>query len=440
MIKRLMTALAISPGRGKALSIAALSFAVTACVFGQDGPASAPPPPPPSAPPPAPAPVPGELDLAGAVKTVLGDLGQQIGPASGAARTVVVDPLLDGKTGQQTNGSLRVHQLVSESLPGLLPQVALIPFDAANTSQARLVASGTLTPMGEPGRYRLSLALSDRTSGIVVAQSAAMFRQDDLGSVPTRFYGDSPSLVRDRSIEGYLRTAETEKGKAADALYIEQLPTAALLSAALEAYNAERWEEALNFYNAAVQRKDGQQLRTFNGVYLANIQLGRMKEAEQAFGKIAALGLATNNLSVKLLFTPGTTDFWADPKVNSVYPMWLRQIARAARASGSCLNVVGHTSKSGTDEVNDKLSQDRASIIRTRLNQEVAGLSARLGVQGVGSHENLVGTGADDATDALDRRVEFKVVGCDAAGRPVVVAPPAPVAQPATAPPSSPKP
>ena len=31
---------------------------------------------------------------------------------------------------------------------------------------------------------------------------------------------------------------------------------------------------------------------------------------------------------------------------------------------------------------------------------------------GVGSREKLVGTGTDDVRDALDRRVEFKVVPC----------------------------
>lgn len=381
-----------------------------ACTFGHNSPAE-------SAPAPAPspvvsaAPVPSELDLAGAVKAVLADLGQQLGP-SGTERTLVLDPLLDGKTGQQTNGSLQVQQLVLASIPSDVPQVKLLPFDAANTEQARLVGSGTLTALEQAGRYRLSVALSDRSSGIVVAQAAAMFSQSDLGTMPTRFYGDSPSLVRDRSVEGYLKTAQTQKGSAADALYIEQVPTAALLSAALEAYNAERWQDALKLYGAAVQRKDGQQLRTFNGIYLANIQLNQLKEAEEAFGKIAALGLATNNLSVKLLFTPGTTDFWADPKVNGVYPMWLRQIARAAKKSGSCLNIVGHTSRSGSDEVNERLSLERATLIRTRLNQEVPGLSAKLQVHGLGSRENLVGTGADDATDALDRRVEFKVVAC----------------------------
>ncbi len=31
---------------------------------------------------------------------------------------------------------------------------------------------------------------------------------------------------------------------------------------------------------------------------------------------------------------------------------------------------------------------------------------------GVGSRETIVGTGRDDATDALDRRVEFKPLAC----------------------------
>lgn len=375
------------------------------CVFGHEAPPPSPPPPPP---PPA---VPQEHDLVSGVNAVLTDLSEQLGPKGTMERTLVFDPMLDGKTGQQTDGSTKVHHTLNQALPGVITQVKLLPFDPTNTAQARLVGTATVTALSD-ARYRLSVAISDRTSGIVVAQAAVAFKQADLGALPTKFYTDSPSLVRDRSVEGYLRTAETEKGKAADALYIEQVPTASLLTQALDAYNAERWEEALQLYTSAVQRPDGQQLRAFNGLYLANVQLDRMKEAEEAFGKIAALGLATNNLSVKLLFTPGTTEFWADPKVNGVYPMWLRQIARAANQGGSCLTIVGHTSKTGTVEVNDRLSLERAKIIRTRLNQEVPGITNRIGVRGVGSRENLVGVGADDASDALDRRVEFKVTEC----------------------------
>ena len=50
--------------------------------------------------------------------------------------------------------------------------------------------------------------------------------------------------------------------------------------------------------------------------------------------------------------------------------------------------------------------------VRERLERESATLSKRLRASGVGFSENLIGTGADDASDALDRRVEFKVVAC----------------------------
>jgi class 3 adenylate cyclase len=39
---------------------------------------------------------------------------------------------------------------------------------------------------------------------------------------------------------------------------------------------------------------------------------GRAADAESAFGRIVAIGLVTNNLAVKFLFRPGSTDFWPD--------------------------------------------------------------------------------------------------------------------------------
>jgi outer membrane protein OmpA-like peptidoglycan-associated protein len=369
---------------------------------------------PPEAPPAAPPPVAGELNLARSVGVIAADMAAQLGPGASLPRTLAIDPILDARTGQQTRATERVQQSLAAALAGTLTQAKLVAFDGTGAAQAQFLASATLSALPEPEHYRLSTALSDRQSGIVIAQSAATFRETGLDPAPTRFYTDSPSLVRDRSVEGYLKTATTPKGQAADALYIEQVPTAALLAEALTAYNQEHWEDALARYSAAVQRPDGQQLRTFNGIYLCQVQLGHLDAAEEAFGKIAALGLATNNLAVKLLFRPGGTDFWPDPKVTSLYPVWLRQIARAAQASGSCLNVVGHTSRSGSESINDKLSLARASAIRDALYRQVATLYGKAQVSGVGFRENIIGTGKDDASDALDRRVEFKVVPCAA--------------------------
>jgi len=50
--------------------------------------------------------------------------------------------------------------------------------------------------------------------------------------------------------------------------------------------------------------------------------------------------------------------------------------------------------------------------IKRRLEGEAPELATRLQASGKAFRENLVGIGSDDAQDALDRRVEFKIVGC----------------------------
>ena len=91
-----------------------------------------------------------------------------------------------------------------------------------------------------------------------------------------------------------------------------------------------------------------------------------------------------------------------------------QQIARHAAQSNACLDIVGHTSRSGPEPLNERLSQLRAEYIKQRLESEVPQLSNRTIASGKGSRENIVGTGTDNASDALDRRVEFKVIGCEA--------------------------
>lgn len=354
----------------------------------------------------------GETGLKGAGARIVTDLKNQLG-FSLAKRSVAVDPMLDSRTGQQTEGSLKAQQFIEAAFRHFVPEVVLMPLDEETVGKARLVMSGVLTGAPRSDTYRLSVSLADRASGLVVAQAVAQFTEAGLSQAPTAFYRESPSTVRDRSVQGYVKTADTPKGSQADALYIQQIPTAAVLAEALAAYNEQRWEDALAKYEQAAQRPEGQQLRTFNGIYLANVELGRMEAAEVAFSKIVALGLATNNLAVKILFKPGTTEFWPDQRVSRLYPMWLRQIAVGMKAANGCLRVVGHTSASGTDAVNQKLSLNRAAAISASLIAHDPSLAQVTKVAGVGSNENIVGSGADDASDAIDRRVEFQVIACE---------------------------
>jgi outer membrane protein OmpA-like peptidoglycan-associated protein len=156
----------------------------------------------------------------------------------------------------------------------------------------------------------------------------------------------------------------------------------------------------------------GEQLRVLNGIYLANYKLHRTKAAMDAFGKVVDYGLNGDKLAVKFLFKPGSTQFINDRSIRAPYDAWIEKIAERTAAKQGCLEVVGHTSATGLPAINDRLSGLRADYIKDRLEDEQRSLRGRLVSTGKGSREMIVGTGKDDASDALDRRVEFKTVQC----------------------------
>src|SRR6185436_5684087 len=150
-------------------------------------------------------------------------------------------------------------------------------------------------------------------------------------------------------------------------------------------------------------------LRVLNGLYLTNWKLGHRRDAAEAFRKIVAQGVASRQLPLKLLFTPGKALPITLPDLQQQYTMWMREAAVVLDGSGSCVRVVGHTSKTGAAAVNDTLSSLRANFVKERLEHNSGKLRGKLASEGMGSRENLIGLGTDDFRDALDRRVEFKV-------------------------------
>lgn len=334
---------------------------------------------------------------------------------SDAKRAVVIDPMLDTTTGQQTIATTLLEQRVTGRMTLKFDQFDFLPFQQANLARAQFLLTGTLTrlPGSPPHRtVRISLALTDLKTGEIVAHATTLARDDDLDHTALRYYKDSPVLLKDKVIEGYYRTTDTPTGGRADAYYMDRIAAASMIKEATDLYNAERYQEALGQYRTALATPEGEQLRTLSGIYLTSVKLGKTADAEKAFAGVVALGLAYNELGVKFLFNPGSTEFWADPKISGAYPMWLRQIARESANANACLEVVGHTSHSGNAAVNDQLSLRRAAVIRQRLVAEVGTLAPRTRASGMGFRQNIVGSGTDDAFDALDRRVEFKIVPC----------------------------
>jgi outer membrane protein OmpA-like peptidoglycan-associated protein len=385
--------------------------------------ASAPPPPPPP-PPPAATSDTSERSFDEAVIVATDGLVAQLlqqrpGPSTQteAKRGVVIDPMVDAASGQQTGATHLLERRVADRLLTNYAQFDVMPFEVANLSKAVYLLTGTMTRVAssQPGArpvFQIDLALTDLKAGMIVAQASSRAREEALDTNPTPYYRDSPILVKDKVVDGYISTSKTPPGQPADPVYFERVATATVISEATLAYNNQSYQDSLTLYRNAAAKPGGEQIRVLNGIYLASWKLGRTNEAEEAFGKVVAMGLSSNNLGVKFLFNPGTINFWSDPQVSGPYGLWLRQIARQAVVTKVCMNVVGHTSLTGSQAYNDRLSQQRAAYIKKRLDTEAPELAARTRSSGKGFREPIVGTGTDDARDALDRRVEFKITEC----------------------------
>jgi outer membrane protein OmpA-like peptidoglycan-associated protein len=363
-------------------------------------------------PPPPPAPVPFDQAVLNAGNSVF-----TTASASGP-HTVVIDPLVNGVTGEQSNSTRTLGTRLADLARSKYPQLKVLPFDARTVGAADLVMVGTFTPVnaqnqptGAREAYRFCLVMADLKGGKTVAKSVARAWPAGIDPAPTRAFADSPAWTEDPAIKGYIATCQATKvGDPIPPIYLNGLVTAATLNQAMEAYDAGRYPEALQLYLSARATPAGDQLRTYNGIYMTHAKLHQAGAAEAAFGDAVDYGFRNNRLGVKLLFRPASTAF--DPRGTEpgAYEMWLRQIANHGARAGACVQVTGHTSPSGSQVLNQHLSELRAEYVKSLLEQDQPALHGRVIAAGSGAEQPLVGTGADDATDMLDRRVEFKVI------------------------------
>ncbi len=342
----------------------------------------------------------------------------QINPSE--RRVLVVDPVIDRATGSQAAVTRamepRMLQVVSRGYPRIEPAA----FTLASLDRQPIVLVGCTTGVAAPGTalpptdghanaYRIWASLADlRTGKFVTKEEVAWVRPEDVDMTPTPFFRDSPAWTVSGGMSAHLQACAGDLGDAIDPAYLNSIKAAAAVNDGIAAYEGGRYQEALSLYTQASMLPGGDQMRVWNGEYLTNMALGRQRDAEEAFGRMVDAGLTQGRLAVKFVFRPASVEFWSDKAVSGQYPTWLRQIAERSSARNTCLLLIGHTSPTGTTAANDALSERRAQFVRNQLVQRAPVLRVRTEAQGRGSREPIVGTGQDNATDLLDRRVEFE--------------------------------
>jgi len=334
---------------------------------------------------------------------------------------LVIDPLIDGVTGEQSNATSTMGDRIASLVRTKYSNYTLVPFSRQSVARSPIVLIGTFTAVNRDGKtvgpreaYRICLVLIDLRSGRVVGKAWSRAQMTGIDTSPKAFFRDSPTWSQDPTVDGYVKTCQATKvGDPIDQVYLDHILVSALVGEAVDAYNARNYKKALQIYTEAQRIPGGaDELRVLNGLYLTNYKLGRKDAASLQFGRIVDHGLASKQLSVKFLFKVGSTAFLRDPAVSGPYASWLRRIAERSAASKNCLEISGHTSPTGPEPLNLRLSQLRAEAIQEKLTSIERSLDKHTIAVGMGSRENLVGTGRDDDSDALDRRVAFKVIDC----------------------------
>jgi len=336
---------------------------------------------------------------------------------------LVIDPLIDGVTGAQSNATHREQQRIVELIKSSYPRFRILPFTPESILKRPVVLIGTFTAINNSGEqaeprdaYRICLALADLANQTIVAKGVARARPEGIDPTPDTFFKESPGFARDAATDSYVKSCQgTKVGDQVDQTYADNIMAASLVNEGIEAYNAGRYKAALELYQRALRMPGGEQMRVYNGIYLAGYKLHRTRTAMEAFGRMVDFGLRkSDRLAIKFLFKPGSTQFYYDHDrdVRAPYNAWIDKIAVRTASNESCLEVVGHTSATGLPAMNDRLSVLRADYIKERVEAEESILQGRLVSSGRGSREMIVGTGRDDPSDALDRRVEFRVVRC----------------------------
>ena len=333
----------------------------------------------------------------------------------------MVDPLIDANTGEQTVSTEKMGDELEALTKSDFHSYAVTPLPRNTLATRPLLLIGTLTPINversidtQPDAFRVWLTLIDLRTGKVVAKALDRATVSSVNPEPLPFYRDSPTWHKDKTILGYINSCQvnTKIGDPADPDYLAHLPAAAVINEATLAYDDGKVPAALKLYKEAEPIADPGDLRVLNGLYITNWQLGQREAARDAFGKIVASGLEAKRLPVKLLFQPGGTTFNTIGDLPQQYQLWIASLAQQAGRSDSCVRIVGHTSRTGSARANETLSRKRAEAVQKMLERDNRALAARLSATGMGSKEALVGIGTDDQRDALDRRVEFRVVDC----------------------------
>ncbi|HPY41803.1 MAG TPA: OmpA family protein, partial [Thiolinea sp.] len=325
-----------------------------------------------------------------------------------AATQILLVPMYDANSKENLNLTSGLQAQLQKQGQGL--KLAPISQSLLPTAHYIIHSALAVDKASEGQIYELNVWLRDAKTGRLLAHSQNKVLAQGLPYALTAEAKDSPVYTEtlNPNSQGFDLRQEMQRSNYAGRLQIE-----AILTDAAKAYGNAQYAQALKLYETASTLKDGLSLRTLAGRYLTLLRMNRPAEARIAFADLLKYGFNNKNtLTFKILFAVDSTKFAGGNFLGDQYTVWTEEIANYLKYSQRCMLVAGHSSHSGSEDYNLKLSTSRATVIRQLMTSKQPAIVTRTQAEGKGFHENIVGTGTDDLRDAVDRRVEFRRQTC----------------------------
>jgi outer membrane protein OmpA-like peptidoglycan-associated protein len=323
-------------------------------------------------------------------------------------KKIVIDPFIEVESGYPVKANIIIKDLISKKI-GM--QFAITgEMDPENLEVSEYVLNGMVTlenKMGEQEKaYKVFSTVFEKDSGKVLASASVYINSFD--TTPMDIYKDSPVFLKGKNYQDHVASVRKNPDDMINQGYNDRLRSKAMLVKGDMLYEKHEFNKSLAYYNQVAGGQKEQELEVLNGQFTNLVKQEHLEEAELVYAKLLKTSITeTNEIANKIIFAPNSV---VPLESNiSLYKIYIRQIANLVAAAPACrVQIIGHSSRSGSESYNDKLSQQRAEWIQNQMAVYAPKSRSKSETIGRGFRENIIGSGKDDITDAIDRRVEFK--------------------------------
>ncbi|MCB1887492.1 MAG: OmpA family protein [Rhodocyclaceae bacterium] len=333
----------------------------------------------------------------------------------GLSKPLLLGGFPQANTAEAMVSGHHLRDLLLLDLRQSMPTTTIARLEEAGDQSSALMLHGVVSyePGGREGEesswFKIDYAVRTYPDAEVLLNGSALVNARHFDATPTRFYKDAPIYFAAEQKKDLVALASAER---ADASMQQRMRRSLAYESARGAYERQQYDVAAKRFAEILETGDGRDLLALSGRFQSLWKLGQQDAAETAFGQLIDVAIARNALSIKFLFAVQKDDFDRRSELYRQYPMWIRQVARGMQESGRCFEIKGHSSHTGTAAYNDALSSARAQRVLRYMTSAQPQLASRVSARGYGFRENIIGSGSDDAGDAIDRRVDFAEVGC----------------------------